>query len=70
MTMLTHSRGAFERATPSPVGQHPARTTPAKAKLAAIKRFILCAVTILLATGALAAIMALKVAIYLARLTY
>jgi hypothetical protein len=70
MTMLTHTRGVFERAAHFPVRQHPARTAAAKAQLAAIKRFILCAVTILMATGALAAIIALKAAIYLSRLNY
>jgi hypothetical protein len=69
MTMLTHTRGAFERAA-APVRQHPAPTAAAKAQLAAIKRYILCAVTILVATSALAAIVALKTAVYLSHLTY
>jgi hypothetical protein len=70
MTMLTHTSGAFERAAHSPVRQHASQTAAAKAQLAAIKRVMLCAVTILVATGALAAIIALKTAIYLSRLNY
>jgi hypothetical protein len=70
MTTLTHTSGGFERAAHSPVRQHPARIATTKAQLAAIKRTVLCAVTILVATGALAAIIALKTAVYLSRLTY
>jgi hypothetical protein len=70
MAMLTHTRGVFERAAPTPVSRHTVPTTAAKAQLAAIKRFALCLVTVLVATGALAAIIALKAAIYLSRVNY
>jgi hypothetical protein len=70
MTMLTHSRGAFERRARSPVAQHAARTAAAKARRTAIRRFCRGAVTILAATGVLAAIIALKAVIYLLRFHY
>jgi hypothetical protein len=70
MTMLTPTRGGFERAAPSPVRPHPARIAATKAQLAAIKRLVRCAVTVLVATGALAAIIGLKAAIYLSRVNY
>jgi hypothetical protein len=63
MTMLTHTRGPFERARYSRRDTVGAGT--AKAHLAMIKRFCLGALTILLAGTAVAAIMALKIAIYL-----
>jgi hypothetical protein len=64
MTMLTHARGPFERAARSPARPYP------KAHLAAIKRFVAGVLTILAAGTAVAAIMALKIAIYLPRLTH
>jgi hypothetical protein len=68
MTMLTHTRGPFERA-PYSAGNRDTITAgaAAAAHLAMIKRFCLGAVTILAAGGAVAAIMALKIAIYLPR---
>jgi hypothetical protein len=70
MTMLTHTRGVFERAAYLPVSRHPARTAAAKAQLAAVKRFCLCAAAILTAGTVLTAIIALKTAIYLSRFNY
>jgi hypothetical protein len=67
MTMLTHTRGPFERAPCSSGGQDPAAAGSAAAHLAMIKRFCVAAVTLLAAGAAVAAIMALKVAIYLPR---
>jgi hypothetical protein len=65
MTMLTHIRGPFERARYSSAGRDTVGAGAAKAHLAMIKRFCLGALTILLAGTAVAAIMALKIAIYL-----
>ena len=65
MTMLTHARGRFERATYSSEDRTCARATSAAAQLAMIKRVCMAAVTILAAGAVLAAVMALKVAIYL-----
>ena len=66
MTMLTHTRGAFE-----PAGRLETRSEPgagsAAAHLAAIKRACLGALAILLGGSVVAAIMALKIAIYLPR---
>jgi hypothetical protein len=70
MTMLTHTHGPFERDAHSPASRNTAQTAAAKAQLAAIRRFCLCAVAILAAGGTLAAISALKTAIYLSRLNY
>jgi hypothetical protein len=47
-----------------------ARTAAAKARLAAIKQFCLGAVAIVAAGAALAAVIALKTAIYLSRFNY
>ena len=65
MTMLTHMRGTFERARYSSARRDTVEAGAAKAYLAMIKRFCLSALTILLAGTAVAAIMALKIAIYL-----
>jgi len=65
MTMLTHARGSFERA-PSSSAQ-PYKAGAAKAHLSAIRRFLAGVLTILAAGTAVAAIMALKIAIYLPR---
>ena len=67
MTMLTHTRGPFERAAHSS-----ARPCPggAKAHLTTVKRFLAGVLTILAAGTAVAAIMALKIAIYLPRLIH
>jgi hypothetical protein len=67
MTMLTHARGPFERTPYSSGGRDPAMAGRAVAHLAMIKRFCVAAVTILAAWAALAAIMALKIAVYLPR---
>jgi len=65
--MLTHTRGPFERVTYSSEVRTSARATSAAAQLAMIKRVCMSAVTILAAGTVLAAILALKVAIYLPR---
>jgi hypothetical protein len=65
MTMLTHTRGPFERARYSSGSRSSAEVDRAAAHLATIKRFLFCAVAILAAGNAVAAIMALKIAIYL-----
>jgi hypothetical protein len=70
MTMLTHTRGPFERVRYSPESRSDVRASRAAAHLAAIKRFCLGALTTLLAGSAVAAIMALKIAIYLPRLIH
>jgi hypothetical protein len=69
MTMLTHTRGRFERTAHSS-GRQGAVGTAAKAHPATIKRFCICALTLLAAGGALAAIIALKAAIYVPRFNY
>lgn len=67
MTMLTHTRGPFERAPYSLESRSDVRASSAADHLATIKRFCLGTLTILLAGSAVAAIMALKIAIYLPR---
>jgi hypothetical protein len=62
MTMLTQARGPFR---PSTRTREAVDATAAKTCLAAIKRFCMGALTVLLAGGIVAAIMALKVALYL-----
>lgn len=67
MTMLTPARGSFERA---PCGSARRNTTGrgvAQAHLATIKRILVGVVAMLTAAAAVAAIMALKIAIYLPR---
>ena len=67
MTMLTHTRGAFEPAgRPLETRSEPGAGSAA-AHLAAIKRACLGALAILLGGSVVAAIMALKIAIYLPR---
>ena len=70
MTMLTHTRSPFERARYSQESGSDVCASSAAAHLAAIKRFCLGALTILLAGSAVAAIMALKIAIYLPRFVH
>jgi hypothetical protein len=70
MTMLTHTRGVFERAAGSPARPRTARTVAAKARRAAIRRLCRGAVTILAAGGVLTAIIALKAVIYLLRFNH
>jgi hypothetical protein len=67
MTMLTHTRGSFEHAPSSSAQPCKAGTGAAKAHLSAIRRFLAGVLTILAAGTAVAAIMALKIAIYLPR---
>lgn len=65
MTMLNHGfDGLFHPSEMRTVSRM------ATAHMAAIKRFCLCALVILLTGGALAGVIALKAAIYLARLNY
>jgi hypothetical protein len=65
MTMLTHSRGPFERAPYSAGSRHTDRTGTAATYLPTIKRLLLRLLLLLAAAGALVVIMALKIAIYL-----
>ncbi len=70
MTMLTHTRGPFKRAFYSSEGRDTAKPVSAAAHLAMIKRFCTGVVTVLAAGAAVAAIMALKIAIYLPLLVH
>jgi hypothetical protein len=70
MTMLTHTRVPFERTPYSSGRRDAARAEVAQAQLATIKRFCACALTAVLAAGALAAIIALKAAVYFLRFGY
>jgi hypothetical protein len=60
MTMLMHTRGPFERAPNSPERQDAAGTGAAEARLAMVKRFGICALTLLLAGAVLTGIVALR----------
>jgi hypothetical protein len=60
MTMLTHTRGPSKRAPYSSERQNATEAGAAEAHLAMIKRFCMCALTILLAGAALAGIIALR----------
>jgi hypothetical protein len=60
MTMLMHTRGPFERAPNSSERQDATGTDAAEARLAMIKRFGICALTLLVAGGALTGIVALR----------
>jgi hypothetical protein len=60
MTMLMHARGPFEGAPNSSERQDAATPGAAEAHVAMIKRFGIFALTLLLAGGALAGIIALK----------
>jgi hypothetical protein len=64
MTMLMHTRGPFERAPDSLTAQDTAEAPPVKAHWAMFKRFCIVALTALAAGAALAAIIALKAAIF------
>jgi hypothetical protein len=64
MTMLMHSRDPFERAPASTKRRDADREAAAQARLAMIKRLCSRALVVLAAAGALAAIIALKAAIY------
>jgi hypothetical protein len=70
MTMLLHTRDPFKRAPCSPQRRDTVKEGAAQAHLAMIKRFCVCALAAVAAGGALAAIMALKAAIYLSRFNY
>jgi hypothetical protein len=70
MTMLTDTRGLFNRAPDSSTRRDTAGVRPAAAHLATIKRFFACALVMLAASGAVAAIMALKIIVYLPRFIY
>jgi len=65
MTMLTHTRGPFERAPYSSRRRDIVAARPAAAHLATIKRFCICALTVLAAGSAIAAIIALKAAAFI-----
>lgn len=64
MTMLTHTRGPFKPAPYSSERRDTVAGSAARAHLTMIKRFCTCALTILAAGGAIAAIVALKAAIF------
>jgi hypothetical protein len=70
MTMLTHTRRPFEQVPYSSGGRGSFGAGRAKTYLAMITRFFMGALTILLAGGAVAVIMSLKIAIYLPRLIH
>ena len=62
--MLAHTGGSFKPARRSPGGQDTAGRFVANAHLAMIKRFSISALTLLAAGGAVAAIVALKAALF------
>jgi hypothetical protein len=68
--MLTHTRGLFERRRYASAGRAAVGARAAQAHLATIKRFFISALTIAAAATAVAAIMALKVIVYLPRFHY
>jgi hypothetical protein len=65
MTMLTHTRGPLERAPYSSQRRDTVAARPAAAHLATIKRFCMWALTVMAAGSAIAAIIALKAALFL-----
>ena len=70
MTMLTHTHGPFERSSYSPQQRDAARADATSTRLAAIRRLCLCVCAALLGGSAVAGIIALRTAIYLARFNY
>jgi hypothetical protein len=64
MTLLMHTNGPFERARHSSPQRDRVPARPAAAYLAMIKRFCLGALTVLAAGAALAAVIALKAALF------
>ena len=70
MTMLAHTGGAPGRTAHSPKSRDPATAGVAAAYPAIIKRLFIRVLTMLAAGAAVAAIMALKIAIYLPRLIH
>ena len=69
MTMLTHTH-SLERSSYSPQSRDAETDDDAGTRLATIKRICLCACAALLAGGAMAGIIALRTAIYVARFNY
>ena len=65
MTMLTHIRGPLERAPYSSPRRDAVAARPLTAHLAMIKRFCMCALTVLAAGSAIAAVIALKAAAFI-----
>ena len=70
MTILMYTRGPFERSPSSMERRDIIREGAAEAHLAMIKRFCMCALTVLAAGGTLATVIALKAAIYYWRFHY
>jgi hypothetical protein len=70
MPILTPVHSPIERARHSSPRRDTVRMGRAEARRAAVKRLFLCALTVLLATGAVAGIIALKTATYLSRYNY
>lgn len=70
MTMLTHPHRPFGRARDLSGDTDAAGAAAAQARLATIRQFCMCALTIVVAGTALAAIIALEAAIYLGRFNY
>jgi hypothetical protein len=70
MTMLMHTRDPFKRVPYLSGRRDTAGAGGAQTRSAAIKRFVIRALMMVAAAGALAAIMALKVVAYLPRLNY
>jgi hypothetical protein len=64
MSILMHTNGPFERARHSSPQRDRAAARPAPAYLAMIKRFCLATLTVLAAGAALAAVIALKAALF------
>jgi hypothetical protein len=64
MTMLTHTGGSFKPVRHSLDGPGSAGTVAARAHLAMIKRFCIGTLTVLAVGGTLAAIVALKAALF------
>jgi hypothetical protein len=64
MTMLAHTGSSFKPVRHSPDGPDTAGTVAAHAHLAMIKRFCLSTLTVLAVGGTLAAIVALKAALF------
>ena len=70
MTMLTHPGGPFEQAPDSSGRQTTVEAGAADARRAKIKQFCMCALSVVLAVGVLAGIIALRAAFFLSRLNF
>jgi hypothetical protein len=70
MTMLTPTRGRLERAAYSSGSRKRIGAGGTRVRLAAVRRFCISALWVVLAGVALVAIMALKVIVYLPRFHY